>query len=107
MDDGVMQIDPSGMRAEMLPAVPSTKPLRNMALAVASTSCFTSVMSPLRGGRSRPRRPSTSPPHRCHEAASWKDLRVHAVERTPATEEAGQVVGDEAGVVGLGVVGRS
>src|SRR5207244_791657 len=73
---------PSGSRAEMLPAVPSVSPLRSMSLAAAST-CRLMFSTSL----------------------TVEDLRVHDVHGSLAGQQAGEVVGDETGVVGLGVVG--
>src|SRR5207302_6894104 len=100
-----MQIEPSGMRAEMFPAVPSTRPLRSMALAVLRTSSFMAYRPQLCRLRRR-----SAPSRRCRAslgtAGSLEYLGVHDVERAFALDQAAEVVGDEPGVVGLGVEGR-
>src|SRR5437867_10582006 len=81
---------PSSMRAEMLPAVPSTRPLRSMSLAAASTA-FCASGTVLIGA----------------ELSSGKHLRVDDVSRAFAGQQPFEVVGHHLGLPGLDVVGRA
>src|SRR5207245_10289346 len=81
---------PSSMRAEMLPAVPSTRPVRSMSLAAASTA-FCASGTVLIGA----------------QLSLRQDLRVDDVLRALARQEPLEVVGHHLGLPRLHVVGRA
>src|ERR1700730_6579400 len=87
--DGVSTTLPSGSRAEKFPAVPCTRFVRSDSLATQSSSSLISSLVPF-----------SSP-------MSVQYLRVDAVHGLVAAQDAYDVVGDQLGMIRLGVVGRA
>src|SRR5205085_2293112 len=85
-EEGVQHTSPSERRPEMLPEVPSTRPSASMRLAAASTASRVVVGEVL-------------------VSATLEDLRVGQVGGHLAAQQRGEPLGDEGGVVRLGVVG--
>src|SRR5579875_1436091 len=83
-----MTIVPSSCRAEMLPAVPSTSPLRSISLAVARTALGASSTY------------FTTEPSR-------QNLRIHDVDGPLPGKQPLHVGGHHGGLPGLGVVGAA